>query len=138
MGTTSVLTGARACSQDRGHLYPSYTHTYINTIPLESDGDGTGLLVHLQRKYNPSGLPVHGRQLQSHWAPCAFTGMHPHAKPKCHCGSLPHGFKPSQFSAIVVAALLRNYDPHIIRRPHIKTSFMIADTGAYICVCTCM
>jgi len=55
---------------------------------------------------------------------------------------------PSQLSATRLTAfavhcscravLLRNRDPHIIRRPHIKTSFMIADVGAHSCVCTGM
>jgi len=70
-----------------------------------------GLLVNLQRQYNPTGLPVRpqalsgihpqshwspcaftGIHLQSHWAPCSFTGMYPHTNPQSTCP--PHPFSP--------------------------------------------
>ena len=46
--------------------------------------NSAGLLVHLQRQYNPSVPCVLTEiYLQSHWAPCAFTGMHPQTNPLC-------------------------------------------------------
>jgi len=51
---TSVLIGARACTQGCGRLHPSYTHTHTPHNPA-------GLLFHLKRQYNPTGLPVHSQ-----------------------------------------------------------------------------
>jgi len=97
---TSVLIGARARTQGCGYLHPSYTQTHTPHNPA-------GLLVHLQRQYNPTGLHVRsqgctynptghpvlsqalsGIHAQSHWSPCAFTGMHlqPHWAPCAFTG----------------------------------------------------
>jgi len=71
-------------------ISPSQTQTYINSI-------AAGLLVHLQRQYSPTGLPVRSHALsgihpQSHWSPCAFTGMHlqSHWASCTFTGTYPH------------------------------------------------
>ena len=85
--------------------YTPLTHTHIHQLNLAR------LLVHLQRQYNPTGLPVcsqalsgihpqsywsactfTGMHLQSHWAPCAFTRIHPNTNPQSRCP--PQAFSP--------------------------------------------
>ena len=82
--------------------YIPLTHTHIHQF------HPAGLLVHLQRQYNPTELSVRsqalsgihpqslwspcaftGMHLQSHWAPCAFTGMHPQTNSQSRCPAQP-------------------------------------------------
>jgi len=76
--------------------------------------------------------------LQFHWPPCAFIGMHPHTKTQCHRSFLQHGSQPSQFPAVVVAALLRNYNPHIIRgRTSKHPSWVLMQVRTFACALVC-
>jgi len=75
------------------YLHPPHTHTHIH------QRNPAGLLVHLPRQYNPTGLPVRSQALSgthphSHWAPCAFTGIHSHTNSQSKCPNLNQPFTP--------------------------------------------
>jgi len=74
-------------------LHPSHTHIHTH------QRNPAGLLVHLPRHYNPTELPLHSQALsgihpQSHWAPCAFTGIHSHTNSQSRCPNLNQPFSP--------------------------------------------
>jgi len=61
-------------------------HTHTHT-PTKSSWSPGSFPETVQSHWSPCAFT--GMHLQSHWAPCAFTGMHPHTKPQSRCPAQP-------------------------------------------------
>jgi len=121
--------------------------------------NSAGLLVHLQRQYNPSVPCVLTEiYLQSHWAPCAFTGIHSQTNPQSKFPPQPFppgsmfyvtyltrdstdqcvyspgaGFNPPEFLSSCGLPVLCCLATSVVRSRNSKR--LVATPSVYVCIC---